>query len=193
MFGIGTNLVTCQAQPALGCVYKLVQLNGTPRIKLSNDLIKVLLPGCKKAYRLYGKDGWPIKDLLIEEKEEGPIPGVPVMCRNPYDKEKSEFVKATRIETLHDLVWDKGNGAAIEIPTLDASKKVCEAEKKSFHPSVTALQNPRAYEVSVSEKLFEELHRMWNASRKSAKEQPDIPNQTTEIPSQTTKKFCCMF
>jgi len=185
MFGIGTNLVTCQAQPALGCVYKLVQLNGTPRIKLSNDLIKVLLPGCKKAYRLYGKDGWPIKDLLIEEKEEGPKPGVPVMCRNPYDKEKSEFVKATRIETLHDLVWDKGNGVAIEIPTLDASKKVCEAEKKSFHPSVTALQNPRAYEVSVSEKLFEELHRMWNASRKSAKEQPESPNQTT--------KRCCMF
>jgi nicotinate phosphoribosyltransferase len=33
--------VTCQKQPALGMVFKLVEIQDTPRIKLSQDIEKV--------------------------------------------------------------------------------------------------------------------------------------------------------
>jgi nicotinate phosphoribosyltransferase len=45
-FGIGTYLVTCYSQAALGCVFKLVEINSKPRIKLSEDVAKVCLIYC---------------------------------------------------------------------------------------------------------------------------------------------------
>ncbi len=52
-FGIGTHLVTCYSQPALGCVYKLVEINGHPRIKLSEDLNKVTQVFFNHLFSLY--------------------------------------------------------------------------------------------------------------------------------------------
>lgn len=53
VFGIGTNLVTCQAQPALGMVYKVVEFQGTPRMKFSEELEKITLPGPKSVVRVF--------------------------------------------------------------------------------------------------------------------------------------------
>ena len=55
-FSIGTNLVTCQAQPALGMVYKLVEIKGQAKFKLSDEKEKTTLPGEKQVLRVYHID-----------------------------------------------------------------------------------------------------------------------------------------
>ena len=66
---MGTHLVTCQAQPALGCVYKLVEMRGAPRIKLSQDRIKISVPCKKRLFRLYDAGGVPMGDVMMSEDE----------------------------------------------------------------------------------------------------------------------------
>ncbi|XP_044861795.1 nicotinate phosphoribosyltransferase isoform X3 [Mauremys mutica] len=59
MIGIGTNLVTCPLQPSLGCVYKLVKVNGCSKLKLTEDEEKMTIPGSKVVYRLHAATGAP--------------------------------------------------------------------------------------------------------------------------------------
>ena len=68
--GIGTNLVTCQAQPALGVVYKVVEFKGTPRIKMSDEAEKILVPGAKSTMRALTEDNKPLFDVMCLRTEQ---------------------------------------------------------------------------------------------------------------------------
>lgn len=56
-------------------VYKLVEIDGVPRIKLSQDISKVTLPGAKRCYRLIGGEGNPLLDIMVRKGEPVPEAG----------------------------------------------------------------------------------------------------------------------
>jgi len=108
-YGIGTNLVTCQAQPALGCVYKLVEVNGKPRIKLSNSPGKVTLPGRKNVYRLYNDKGQAVLDYMSKHDEPAPEANTRLLCRHPSHNEKKAYFSPSKVEPLLKLLYPVAN------------------------------------------------------------------------------------
>lgn len=163
MFGIGTNLVTCQSQPALGCVYKLVEVDDEPRIKLSNDIEKVLIPGKKVAYRLFGESGWPLLDLLVGANEsEQPTVGERTMCRHPFIEQNRVAVVPKRVVKLHEVVFDGKNGVVEgAISSLQETRMFVNDQINHTRPDMLRYVNPGEYKVSVSEKTFKFLHELW--------------------------------
>jgi len=69
IYGVGTNLVVGKPEAALDGVYKLISIDGHPKMKISNDPEKVLLPGIKNIIRYYDEEQHFKKDLVVLEEK----------------------------------------------------------------------------------------------------------------------------
>jgi nicotinate phosphoribosyltransferase len=74
VWGVGTKLVTAFDQPALGAVYKLSAIkteNGIfqPKIKISQQSLKINIPGIHNVKRYYSNDK-AVADMIYLENEE---------------------------------------------------------------------------------------------------------------------------
>ncbi|XP_060805469.1 nicotinate phosphoribosyltransferase isoform X2 [Amyelois transitella] len=159
-FGIGTHLVTCQRQPALGCVYKLVEINSQPRIKLSQDVGKVTIPGHKEAYRLFGADGHALIDLLQRSSEPPPAVGQKVLCRHPFQESKRAYVIPSKVEHLYKVYWNDGRICVHPKPLLEVRERV-QSSLRTLRQDIKRNLNPTPYKVAVSDDLYNFIHDLW--------------------------------
>ena len=153
-FGIGTNLVTCQAQPALGCVYKLVQLDGHPRIKLSDDFAKITFPGKKNLYRIKDCTGLPVTDILLSATCPAPVIGEKMCNFHPFRGKMKEQVIPASVDNLLELVFDGGEMKDIHRRSLTEDRNYVMHNLKVMSSELFSSSNPKAYKLAVSEKLF---------------------------------------
>jgi nicotinate phosphoribosyltransferase len=158
-FGIGTHLVTCDDQPAMGCVYKLVEARGIPRIKLSQELSKMTIPGKKEAYRLFGEDGFSLLDMMIKVGDEPPKPDHRILCHHPFDHIKRVYVTPSKVVLLHHCVWD-GKRVYPDVP-LNESRDYVLNQLRSTREDHLRDINPTPYKVSVSEELYSYVFQLW--------------------------------
>ncbi|MHA2429985.1 MAG: nicotinate phosphoribosyltransferase [Promethearchaeota archaeon] len=70
-FGIGTELATSRDDPTISGVYKLIEYNKIPKIKVSEE--KLTYPGIKQVNRIFDKSGIFKEDILrLDEEPEVP-------------------------------------------------------------------------------------------------------------------------
>jgi nicotinate phosphoribosyltransferase len=155
IFGIGTNLVTCQAQPALGMVYKLVEKSGKPRLKLSESRAKASIPGFKRAYRIYSESR-PEFDILLNSEEPdleaGPVTGYDSLTGD------SVTVTATKVGRLSTLLFD-GEPKVEHHQPIEGRRASVIGALAGFDQEVVGAET-RDYQVLLSERVWQELERL---------------------------------
>ncbi|XP_053322433.1 nicotinate phosphoribosyltransferase [Spea bombifrons] len=154
MVGVGTHLVTCTLQPSLGCVYKLVQVNDTPCMKMSEDEDKMTIPGSKIVYRLYDGAGQPLLDLMALEDEPPPEAEKEVKVYRLGKNTETERVASARVERLHHLVFKNGqlpNGQSL--PSIHEIRSHAQRSLHALGQDHRKLENPKPYTVAMTEKL----------------------------------------
>ncbi len=147
-FGVGTNLVTGQDSPALDGVYKLSQLSGEPRLKISENQAKTSLPGIKKVIRYTDPDGFFYADgiLLEDEKKVETI-------HHPLFPEQKSRVSHCFPESLLFKVME--GGKALPCPSVQEAATYAKERLAKLSPERKRFENPHTYKVGASQKLMD--------------------------------------
>jgi len=146
-FGVGTSLATGQPDAALDGVYKLSEIDGEPKLKLSENIQKVTLPGVKQVYRFTDETGCFSADAIALAKDP-----VPVKMIHPYDVEKSMQLDTNMAIPLLNKTMENGHSLLEKYEPQDVAdfvqKRLLQLpeEHKRFN-------NPHIYKIGISEPL----------------------------------------
>ncbi|MGI6269571.1 MAG: nicotinate phosphoribosyltransferase [Candidatus Howiella sp.] len=156
-FCVGERLITASSEAVFGGVYKLVatEQDGviTPKIKISENVSKITLPGFKTCWRLFDREsGKAIADVITLANER-------IDDTQPYEIFDPEYT--WKRKTVRDFiarrllvpVFDAGQ-LVYESPSAQSIKRYCKGQVETLWEEVQRFEKPHKYYVDYSEKLW---------------------------------------
>lgn len=171
VWGVGTRLATAYDQPALGGVYKLsaIRNQGEPwqyKIKLSEQPIKISIPGIQQVRRFYNSEGI-VEDVIYDQEVGLETPCVSV---DTGDITRQRVV-ASDLESRDLLVPVFDGGKLVyERPDIHAVRAHCQAELDNLGAGVRRFLNPHYYPVGVERRLHQIKLGLIEAARRGSRE-----------------------
>ncbi len=167
--GVGDNI--SKPEGRMGCVYKEVALNSKgiwePKIKLSNDTIKIVNPGYKKIYRAYDKQtGYAIADVMDLYNKE-------IKKHDLNIVSVTDYLKQTTIDNFDLVELQKPifvNGELVyDDPDLLIKQNYCNEQMNTLYPEVKRTVNPAEYYVDGTEEYVNFKNNLIQKTRKLVK------------------------
>ena len=158
-FGVGERLITASSEAVFGGVYKLAAVedeNGEiiPKIKISENIAKITLPGVKIPWRLYDREtGKAIADVICMNYEK--IDDTkPYEIFDPVYTWKRKTVTNFVAKKLQIKLFEKGKQIyeSPSVKDISAYRKQCV---DNLWEEVKRFENPHAYYVDLSQDLWD--------------------------------------
>ena len=146
--GVGDNI--SKPNGRMGCVYKEVAIKKDgkwlPKIKLSNDTIKIVNPFYKRLYRAYdNKTGYALADVMVEDGKG--IDKNNLLLISPQDRLKNSVIDDFNLVEIQKEIFKDGV-LVYNDPSLLEKKAYCESEMNKLYPEIRRELNPHEYRVS---------------------------------------------
>ncbi len=160
---VGERLITASSEPVFGGVYKLaaVEENGkiSPRIKISENVEKITLPGFKTIWRLFdnetGKaiaDVVTLADEVIDDSGEYEI-------FDPEHTWKRKTITNFTAKNIKAKIFENGK-RIYGSKTVSEIQKYCGEQLATLWDEVLRFENPHEYYVDLSQKLWDLRHEL---------------------------------
>ncbi len=157
VYGVGERLITAKSDPVFGGVYKLVSIedqnkNYLPRIKVSNNVEKVVNPGFKKLYRGYDSNGTSIYDIIALHDEVIDTNTVIKNLKKPY--KNYPILEDVTVECLHLPIIINGE-LVYDLPTLEEIKEHLQNSLTKVSIEETRFNFPHEHYVDLTSTLYD--------------------------------------
>ena len=148
IFGVGTRLVTGHDSPALDGVYKLSSVGDQPKIKVSENVEKITLPGSKTVRRFLNKDGSYYCDA-ISLADENRIQKI----HHPTFPSKETDLSSRKSYPLIDVVVRDGV-QLVPNESIPDSADYCKESMNKLSGEYKRFENPHIYKVGITPNLL---------------------------------------